>query len=59
MPKLTTTQQRRLATEILSKAKKLWSIKPAKWDSSKGTSMTTKDFMALEAIVIRTLKRIG
>jgi len=54
MPKLTKTQHRRLAREILSKSKKLWSAGTA------GTSvMTTKDLIAIEAIISRTLKRIG
>tara|TARA_R100000963_G_C4607703_1_gene79178 strand:+ start:128 stop:289 length:162 start_codon:yes stop_codon:yes gene_type:complete len=50
--KLTKTQQKRLAEDILLKAQKLWRyhLKPV---------MSTKDLIAIEAIVSRTLKRIG
>lgn len=54
MPKLTKTQQRRLAKEILSKSQKLWATQ-----RGPGGPMSTKDYIALEAIVSRTLKRIG
>jgi len=50
MGKITKAEQKRLAKAILSKAQKLWV-----WD----TKLTTKDFIAIEAIVARTLKRIG
>jgi len=53
MPKLTKTQQRRLAKEILSKSKKLWGM------PGPSSVMTTKDYIAVEAIISRTLKRIG
>ena len=54
MPKLTKTQQRRLAQELLSKSKKLWD-----GTGSLRQRMTTKDYIAIEAIISRTLKRIG
>ena len=56
MPKkLTKTQQRRLAQEILSKSKKLWDHV----DYRHPAVMTTKDYVAIEAIVSRVMKRIG
>jgi len=54
MPKLTKTQQQRLAKEILSKSRKLWGSERLGIQA-----MTTKDYIAIEAIVGRTMKRIG
>ena len=52
MPKLTKTQKRRLANDILNKSKKLWG-------ADFQVVMSTKDYIAIEAIISRTLKRIG
>tara|TARA_R100000963_G_C4642763_1_gene106446 strand:- start:1672 stop:1845 length:174 start_codon:yes stop_codon:yes gene_type:complete len=57
MPKVTKTQQRRLAKEILSKSKKLWGMERTR--SMEQSVMSTKDYIAVEAIIGRTLKRIG
>ena len=51
MGKITKAEQKRLAKAILSKSQKLW--------SARNDYLTTKDFIAIEAIVNRTLKRIG
>lgn len=59
MPKLTKTQQRRLAQEILSKSKKLWDHTGGRYGYPSSPCMTTKDYVAIEAIVSRVMKRIG
>lgn len=61
MPKLTKTQVRRLYRDILGKAQKLWATK---WGSLPGVYagaelMSTKDYMAIEAIIRKYQKKIG
>jgi len=56
MKKLSKAEQKRLANAILSKAKKLWLQGSFPFSSQ---NLSTKDFMAIEAIIKRTLKRIG
>ena len=59
--KLSKAEQKRLANAILSKAKKLWlgDYRPTAGSPFSSQHLSTKDFMAIEAIVKRTLKRIG
>ena len=51
--KITKAEQKRLASAILSKAQKLWA------GTFPYVAMSTKDFIKIEEIVKRTLKRIG
>ena len=51
--KMTKSEQKRLAQAIGSKAQKLW----AQTRSGPGI-MSTKDYIVIEAIVKRTIKRI-
>ena len=59
MAKMTKAQQKRLANSILSKSKKLWDQVGPSGDMRGAPPITTKDLIAIEAIVKRTLKRIG
>lgn len=51
--KMTKSEQKRLSLAILSKAQKLWGQ-----NLGGQLTMTTKDFIAIEQIIKRTIKRI-
>ncbi len=55
MPKMTKTQQKRAYLAIKSKAKKLWfNVAPGTYSVP---AMSTKDYMAIERICDRYLKK--
>jgi len=53
--KMTKTQQKRALEAILQKAQKLWGVRHGK--APVEGVMTTKDYMAIERIVERYLKK--
>ncbi len=57
MPKMTKTQQKRAYVAIKSKAKKLWFASGTYSVTTHQTAMTTKDYMAIERICDRYLKK--
>ena len=55
MARMTKTQRKRALIAIKTKARKLWDWKTGQ---QSGEEMSTKDMMAIEAIITKNLKKI-
>ena len=59
MAKMTKTQQRRMAKDILKKSKRLYMSEVRNLSSSYSIIVNNKDIDAIEKLVAKWLKRIG